>query len=51
MTGFGSTPIPPTGRTIELHIAEIYQIRDGKIALLRAYYDGATLMRQLGVMP
>lgn len=43
--------IPPTGRPIELRIAEMYQIRAGKIAYLRAYYDSTTLMRQLGLLP
>ena len=42
--------IPPTGRSVEVRIAEVYQIKNGKIALLRAYYDGATIMRQLGLM-
>jgi steroid delta-isomerase-like uncharacterized protein len=42
--------IPPTGRKVEIQIAEVYQIKDGKIALLHAYYDGATIMRQLGLM-
>src|SRR5450755_4076104 len=31
--------IPPTGRSVEVRIAEVYQIKNGKIALLRAYYD------------
>jgi steroid delta-isomerase-like uncharacterized protein len=43
--------IPPTGRSVEVRIAEVYQIKNGKIALLRAYYDGATILRQLGLMP
>ncbi|GAC1363045.1 MAG: hypothetical protein NVSMB44_19400 [Ktedonobacteraceae bacterium] len=43
--------IPPTGRRTELRIAEIYQMKNGKIALMRSYYDVATLMRQLGLMP
>jgi steroid delta-isomerase-like uncharacterized protein len=43
--------IPPTGRRIELRIGEIYEIREGKIAKLVAYYDSATIMRQLGVLP
>jgi steroid delta-isomerase-like uncharacterized protein len=42
---------PRTGRSVEVRFAEVYQIKDGKIALLRAYYDGATIMRQLGLMP
>ncbi len=46
-----SGEIPPTGRPVELHIGEVYRIKDGKIALIHAYYDGATMMRQLGVFP
>jgi steroid delta-isomerase-like uncharacterized protein len=43
--------IPPTGRKVELRIAELYEVREGKIAQLYAYYDSTTLMRQLGVLP
>ncbi len=43
--------IPPTGRAVEVRLAELYEIKDGKIIRLRAYYDSATLMRQLGLMP
>jgi predicted ester cyclase len=43
--------IAPTGRRVELQISEIYQMKDGKIRLLRAYYDAVTMMRQLGLMP
>ena len=43
--------IAPTGRRVELQIAEFYQMKEGKISLLRAYYDAATMMRQLGLLP
>jgi predicted ester cyclase len=43
--------IAPTGRRVELQLAEIYQMKGGKIALLRAYYDVATMLRQLVLMP
>jgi steroid delta-isomerase-like uncharacterized protein len=43
--------IPPTGRPVELRIAEIYEVRDRKIARLNAYYDSSTLLRQLGLLP
>jgi ketosteroid isomerase-like protein len=43
--------IPPTGRRVELQIAEVYRMREGKIALLHAYYDVATMLRQPGLMP
>ena len=46
-----SGEIPPTGRQVELQIAEVYHVRDGKVALLRAYYDVATMLQQLGLMP
>lgn len=43
--------IPATGRKVELRIAELYQVREGKITQLHAYYDSATMMRQLGLLP
>lgn len=51
-TGPLNTPagvIPPTGRTIELTFAEVFEMRDGKIKVMRAYWDTGTLMRQLGL--
>ena len=50
-TGPFPTPegeIPPSGRSVELRFGEFFQLRDGKIALLRAYWDSATLFRQIG---
>jgi steroid delta-isomerase-like uncharacterized protein len=43
--------IPPTGRKIELRIGEIYELSEGKIRRLHAYYDTSTMMRQLGLLP
>jgi steroid delta-isomerase-like uncharacterized protein len=43
--------IPPTGRRIELRFAELYEVRDGKLASMRAFYDSTTLLRQLGLLP
>lgn len=43
--------IPPTGRKIEFPVGELMRVEDGKVALVHVYYDGATLMRQLGVFP
>ena len=42
--------IPPTGNKVEIRFGETYQVKNGKIAVLHAYYDGATILRQLGVM-
>lgn len=43
-------PIPPTGKTMQLRFAEVFEMRDGKIKTMRAYWDTGTLMRQLGLM-
>ena len=43
--------IPPTGRPLELRYCEVFRVRDGKIASARLYYDAATLLGQLGLMP
>jgi steroid delta-isomerase-like uncharacterized protein len=51
-TGPLATPggeIPATGRSVEIRFGEFFRLRDGKIAMLRAYYDTAGIMRQLGV--
>src|SRR5215212_9286791 len=50
-TGTLRTPageIPPTERTAEWPLCEVYQIRDGKIVRGRTYFDVATLMDELG---
>lgn len=51
-TGVLSTPagdVPPTGRTVEFTVCEVWTIRDGKIASLRNYQDAGSIMRQLGL--
>ncbi|HEX2064242.1 MAG TPA: ester cyclase [Acidimicrobiales bacterium] len=53
-TGPFATPagtIPATGRTVEVAIAETYEVHEGRITRLHAYYDSATLMRQMGLLP
>jgi steroid delta-isomerase-like uncharacterized protein len=52
-TGPMNTPmgiIPPTGKSIQLRFAEVFEMRDGKIKTMRAYWDTASLMRQLGLI-
>jgi len=43
--------IPPTGRSMELRFCSIAQVSDGKIHKGRDYYDIASIMQQLGLMP
>jgi len=41
----------PTGKPIILPLAVVIQFRDGLMAGERFYYDLATLLRQIGVLP
>jgi steroid delta-isomerase-like uncharacterized protein len=43
--------IPATGRSITLHLCDVQEIRDGKIRLVQSYFDSASMLMQLGVMP
>lgn len=43
--------IPATGRMLDLRFVSIARVRDGKIVEARDYYDAATFMQQLGLMP
>jgi steroid delta-isomerase-like uncharacterized protein len=43
--------IAPTGKSIQLPVCNVFEVRDGKIYREREYMDMATLMIQLGVMP
>jgi len=51
-TGILMTPagaVPPTGRTVDFTVCEVWRLRDGKLAVLRNYQDAASLLRQLGL--
>ena len=53
-TGPLQTPageMPPTGRAIEISFCDVHLIRNGKIVGGHAYWDMASMMRQLGLMP
>lgn len=43
--------IPPTGKTIEIAMIAIYDLRDGKLAGSRGIYDRLGLAAQLGLVP
>jgi ketosteroid isomerase-like protein len=42
--------IPPTGRSVEFKLCEVYEFRDGKIVSGHSYFDSLGLMTQLGVV-
>jgi steroid delta-isomerase-like uncharacterized protein len=44
-------PIPATGKTIELGLCDVIEVRDGKVHREREYFDQMTMMQQLGVTP
>ncbi len=49
-TGTLSLPtgdLPPTQRPFALQFGEVFHVRDGKIARMRAYWDLQSLIRQL----
>jgi steroid delta-isomerase-like uncharacterized protein len=43
--------IPATGKTVELPGVDIITVRDRKVAAQRDYFDMASMMSQLGLMP
>jgi len=43
--------IPATGRSITLNLCDVHEIRDGKIHSVQSYFDSASMLMQLGVMP
>jgi steroid delta-isomerase-like uncharacterized protein len=44
-------PIPATGKSIEVVLCDVIELRDGKIYREREYYDELSIMKQLGLMP
>ena len=43
--------IPATNRSVEMPFTIVWDVRNGQVTGHRGYYDSATLMRQLGLMP
>ena len=43
--------IPPTGRSVEINMCNVMELRDGKIHREREYFDRLTMLEQLGVAP
>ncbi len=43
--------IPPTGRRIDLPVAGIFDFDDDRLLCEKVYYDSATVLRQIGVLP
>jgi carboxymethylenebutenolidase len=43
--------VPPTGRRIEMDVVIVVPFRDGLIGGERIYWDHATVLRQVGLLP
>ena len=43
--------IAPTGRSVTLQLCDVHEFRDGKIRSVQSYFDSASLLQQLGVLP
>lgn len=43
--------LPPTNRSVELRFCDVIEVSDGRISGGRTYWDMASLMTQLDVMP
>jgi steroid delta-isomerase-like uncharacterized protein len=50
-TGGKFLGIEPTGRRVQMRGIDVMEWRDGKIVENTIYYDGATLARQIGMLP
>ena len=43
--------IPATGRQVTLQLCDVHELEGGKIRRFRTYFDTASLLGQLGLMP
>lgn len=43
--------IPPTGKFLEIPAMSMVELRDGKLKEDHFYFDAASVMRQMGIMP
>lgn len=43
--------VPPTGRRVEMDVAIVVPFQDGRVAGERIYWDQASVLRQVGLLP
>jgi ketosteroid isomerase-like protein len=43
--------VAPTGRAIDLRVADVLRVRDGRIAAYHIYFDRMEFLGQLGLVP
>jgi len=53
-TGDFTTPegkVMPTGKKVDVPFCDVFKIKNGKIVTYNSYFDSATFMKQLGLIP
>jgi steroid delta-isomerase-like uncharacterized protein len=48
---FPGSPIRATGRSVTLQLCDVIEVKGEKIEKVHSYFDSASLLMQLGVMP
>lgn len=43
--------IPPTWAQVEIRVCDVVEFRDGKVQRMSCYFDSATMLRQMGLLP
>ena len=43
--------IMPTGKRVDVPFCDVFKIKNGKIVSYNSYFDSATFMKQLGLIP
>jgi steroid delta-isomerase-like uncharacterized protein len=43
--------VPATGRAVDFHAGDVWQVNDGRIVALHVYFDQMELLGQLGLLP
>ena len=49
LVGADGSELPPTGKHVSAPFAMVHEVRDGKLAASRCYYDQLEFLAQLGV--
>jgi steroid delta-isomerase-like uncharacterized protein len=43
--------IMPTGKSVDIPFCDVFKIKNGRVVSLNEYFDTATMMKQLGLLP
>ena len=43
--------VPPTWAQVEIRLCDVLELRGGKVARVSSYFDSASLLRQMGLLP